>query len=110
MFRKQMCVLSALTFVLVVAGMLSMVEAANPATFQVSFNCNRVVSVSVSTDNVSGATYAVAYNFGLQNTNAQVIASTPIFVHNTSASGTASIQNSVRCAGDNTPARSIKIK
>ena len=92
--NKRFISLSLLMFsIAVLSGIFTSVQAATADTFQVSFSCNRVVDVVCSTDNVSTAAYEPRINFGLVNTAAQVIASTQVFVHNTSNANTAAIQN-----------------
>ena len=93
MFRKLMGLLVVVAFVFVVGGLVSTVQAATSDTFQVSFNCNRVVAVVVSTDNTTTDDYEPRIDFGTVNTGSQVIASTCVFVHNMSDANTAAIQN-----------------
>lgn len=93
MFKKMLGFMVLAFFVLSGVGIITSAQAETYDNFRVTFNCNRVVSVSVSTDMASGALYEPRINFGLVNTLTQVIASTCVFVHNTSDASSASIQN-----------------
>jgi hypothetical protein len=89
---KHLKVILFSAFMVAGAGLYSLAGAASVDTFQVSFNCNRTLGVVVSTDNTTTEGYEPVINFGNVNTSAQVIASTPIFISNTSNATSASIQ------------------
>ncbi len=80
------------TLLVSIGGVCSVAQAANYGQFNVVFNCNRQVLVSISTDAVANPQYTVAFSTLNALTGTSILFSTPIFVLNNSNTSFAAVE------------------